>query len=169
MPPGRGNATMLNMERFDIVRATEIAAKAHEGQVDKVGADYIHHPLAVAELVQGEDPKLVAILHDVIEDSDLTLEDLVGMGCPLHIANSVRLVSHSPDYDDTHEGYFRDILRIAESGDQNAIDVKFADLTHNSDRRRIADPTERDFKRWGKYAKAKDILRPLVSEYLKQL
>lgn len=154
---------------FDITKATEIARTAHEGQVDKAGVDYILHPLSVMEMVEGEETKMVAVLHDVVEDSDMTLERLIQMGCPVHIANSVGLVTHSPDYDDTHEGYFRDIRKIASSGDQNAIDVKYADLTHNSDRRRIDQPVERDFKRWDKYAQAKDILRPLVSGYLKEL
>lgn len=56
--------------------ALEIATKAHKGQVDKAGVDYIKHPLKVASMVTSEKAKIVALLHDVIEDSEYTLEDL---------------------------------------------------------------------------------------------
>lgn len=157
------------MEKFNISRAFEIATRAHEGQVDKAGVDYIAHPIAVSALVHGEEAKLVALLHDVVEDSELTTDDLLSMGCPDHIVRSIDLVTHGANYDGTPESYFKDIQRIVDSGDQNAIDVKFADLTHNSDRRRIDSPTIQDEERWAKYEKARNMLRPLISDYLNDI
>ena len=157
------------MEKFSLEFATAIAESAHEGQVDKNDVPYIFHPLGVMDMVQGEDAKTVALLHDVLEDSDLTPNDLRELGCPDHVLVAVELVTHGLDYDDTHEGYFRDIQRIADSKNQLAIDVKFADITHNSDQTRISNPTDRDFKRWGKYVIARDMLKPLVSDYLRDI
>jgi len=116
------------MEKFSLEFATAIAESAHEGQVDKNDVPYIFHPLGVMDMVQGEDAKTVALLHDVLEDSDLTPNDLRELGCPDHVLVAVELVTHGLDYDDTHEGYFRDIQRIADSKNQLAIDVKFADI-----------------------------------------
>lgn len=155
------------MVEFSLELATAVAFEAHEGQVDKAGVDYINHPMGVMELVEGHDAKLLAIIHDVVEDSPITFEELLDMGCPPHVIDALRLVTHDPDFDGTHEAYFKKIHKIADSGNQLAIDMKFADLTHNTDRRRInGEPTERDVVRWGKYEKSKAILRPLVSGYL---
>ena len=154
------------MEKFSLGVAKAIAIKAHEGQLDHSGEPYINHPSAVMNFVQDPDAKMVAILHDVVEDSEMSFNDLQNLGCPLIIIEALRLVTHPPDFDHTEDAYMREIQKIADSKNQLAIDVKFADLTHNSDLSRLPHPSERDMQRWRKYQKAKEILRPLISNYL---
>ncbi len=158
------------MVEFSLELAAAVAYEAHLGQVDKAGVEYINHPMGVMDLVQGHDTKLLAIIHDVVEDSPTTFEDLLEMGCPTHIIDALRLVTHEPDFDGSHAAYFRKIQKIAGSGNQLAIDLKFADLTHNTNVTRInGNPTERDYTRWAKYEISKAILRPLVSGYLLEI
>ena len=74
-------------------RAIEIAKKAHEGQIDKAGADYIGHPLRVMEMGRTEDEKIVGVLHDVIEDSDWTFEMLEEEGFAPEIIEALRCLT----------------------------------------------------------------------------
>ncbi len=158
------------MVEFSLELATAVAYEAHLGQVDKAGVDYINHPMGVMDIVQGYDAKLLAIVHDVVEDSPTTFEDLLEMGCPIQVVDALRLVTHEPDFDGSHSAYFNKIQKIADSGNQLAIDLKFADLAHNTDPTRInGEPTERDYVRWAKYEVSKSILRPLVSGYLLEI
>ena len=73
--------------------ALEIAVKAHEGQVDKNGVAYILHPLAVAGLLETLELKTIAVLHDTIEDTDVTAEYLLEKGIPKHIVEAVQLLN----------------------------------------------------------------------------
>lgn len=155
------------MQAFSLERAIEIAITAHEGQVDKQGLPYILHPMRVMSMMEGVDVKIVAALHDTIEDTWVTGEYLLQEGCPKRIVDSVVLLSHAPEYNGNHEEYFEKIRKICESGDQWAIDVKFADNTDNLDPLRIDVPTERDYVRWAKYKQSREMLRPFVSSYLK--
>lgn len=151
---------------FTLDQAVEIAKRAHEGQTDKAGKPYIEHPIFVMEHLQTEEEKMTGVLHDVVEDSDMTFEDLERLGCPPRVIDALRLVTHPKDFDGTEESYMKGIGKIVISGNQIAINVKFVDLTHNSDLTRIPNPTDKDLARVVKYKKGLDLLRPLVSDYL---
>lgn len=128
-------------------QALAIAEDAHKGQVDKAGVDYIQHPLFVASLVEGELAKTVALLHDVVEDSDWTLEDLRKEGLPEEVVQAVGILTKK-----RNENYEEYILRVKQN--PLARQVKLADLQHNSDLSRLANVTDRDRKRVAKYQKA---------------
>ena len=134
-----------------IERARAIAESAHAGQVDKAGADYITHPLRVCDAVIGEDAKIVAVLHDVVEDSDWTLEGLREEGFSDAVVDAVDALTHRAD-----EDYF-DAIRRARDNDL-ARAVKLADLADNSDRTRLGMVTEDDERRLRKYAEARAII-----------
>ena len=134
-------------------RAYEIAAAAHRGQVDKSGVAYINHPLTVAANV-GENISavIVALLHDVAEDTSLTVDDL-RQKIPLTAAEirALELLTH-----DEKISYAEYIARI--KADDLARTVKLADLRHNSDLSRIKNPAPNDFARAEKYRAALNIL-----------
>lgn len=111
-------------------KAMLLAYDAHHGQRDKAGIPYIFHPFHLAEQMPDELTTCVALLHDVVEDTPLTLDDLAG-DFPPAIINALALLTHQPDtsYDD----YIR-----ALRDDPIAAIVKRADLLHNSDESRLA-------------------------------
>ncbi len=154
-------------KNFTLKKAIEIAKNAHKGQVDKAGKSYIEHSLYVMDQLRGREAKMTGILHDIVEDSNMTFEDLKKAGCPSKVITALKLVTHSKDYKGTEEEYIKFIQIIADLGNQLAIDVKFVDLTHNSDLSRLTKPTEKDLARVEKYRKSMEILKPLVSSYLK--
>lgn len=135
-----------------IERAIEIAAKAHEGQFDKAGSPYIFHPLRVMLSLSGEEERIVAVLHDVVEDSDLTLEDLKSQGFSSSIIEAVESLTKRPG-----ENY-EDFVRRAAC---NSIgrEVKLADLSDNFDLSRIEKPNEKDYERVKKYQRAINIIQ----------
>jgi (p)ppGpp synthase/HD superfamily hydrolase len=108
--------------------AMRLATRAHEGQTDLGGQPYIGHPLRVMGLVPGVDAKLVAVLHDVLEDTDVGVDDLRAHGVPEPVIQAVRILTRSPG-----ETYERFIERVAASGNRLAILVKLADLHDNTD------------------------------------
>jgi guanosine-3',5'-bis(diphosphate) 3'-pyrophosphohydrolase len=126
--------------------AIAIATKAHDGQFDKAGKPYISHPLTVMAQMDTLESKIVAVLHDAIEDSDLKITDLVQQGFPDFIVKAIAAITKLDG--EAYEDY---ILRVK----SNAIarKVKIADLTHNMDISRISNPTEKDFQRLEKYQK----------------
>ena len=128
-------------------QALAIAEDAHKGQFDKAGVDYIQHPLFVASLVEGELAKTVALLHDVVEDSDWTLEDLRKEGLPEEVVQAVGIITKK-----RNENYEEYILRVKQN--PLARKVKLADLQHNSDLSRLTTVTEIDRKRAEKYRQA---------------
>ncbi len=154
-------------KNFTLKKAIEIAKNAHKEQVDKAGKLYIEHPLYIMNQLRGREEKIAGILHDVVEDSNMTFEDLRKVGCPVKIITALKLVTHPKDYKGTEDEYMNGIRAIANSGNQIAIDLKFVDLTHNSDLSRLPKPTEKDLARVEKYRKSMEILKPLVSSYLK--
>jgi len=137
-----------------IRRAYETAAVAHRGQTDKAGVDYINHPLAVAAHV-GENISavIVALLHDVAEDTPITVDDLREK-IPLtdDETQALKLLTH-----DEKISYTDYVKRIKQNDLARA--VKIADLTHNSDITRIKNPAPKDFSRVEKYSAALEILR----------
>ena len=133
-------------------RAIAIAAKAHEGQVDKAGNPYLDHPLFVMENVNSIDQKIVAVLHDAVEDSELTLEQLRSEGFPEVLVSAIEAITKIEG-----EAYATYLERVI--ANPIALPVKIADVTHNLDLRRIANPTEADFQRIAKYKKVLSQLR----------
>ena len=135
-----------------INKAIETAARAHDGQLDKAGKPYILHPLRVMMNVEGgEMEQCAAVLHDVLEDSPLTAEDLAAEGFGVEIIEAVKLLTRTAD-----EDYLEYVRRLKANPIAKA--VKLADLTDNMDMSRIKEPTERDYKRLEKYKRAKEIL-----------
>lgn len=127
-------------------KALEFARKAHAGQKDKAGADYILHPIKVALYMDTDEEKAVAYLHDVLEDTDITLEDL--KKCfPNEIADAV--VDITKRNDESYENYIKRLSRC-----KTAKKVKAADLLHNLDITRIKSPSKKDFDRLEKYKKS---------------
>ena len=124
-----------------------IARIAHKGQVDKSGTDYINHPFAVARCVETEDEKCVALLHDVLEDSTFTADDLRAAKIPNKIIEAVKILTHKDgvSYDD----YISQIKQ-----NELARKVKMSDLTHNMDLSRLNEATDKDLKRKEKYERA---------------
>lgn len=144
------NLEFLRMSPM-VEKAYEIASKAHAGTKDKGGEDYINHPIAVAaQLVEyGEKYVSVALMHDVIEDTDVTINDLEGE-FPADVIDALSLLTHAGHYR-THEEYMKAyveyVMAIKESGNDIALKVKLADLNNNMDISRIPNPTEKDYKR----------------------
>jgi hypothetical protein len=120
------------MINTDLTRkAMAIAYNAHHGQNDKDGVPYIFHPIHVAESMTTEYETIAALLHDVVEDTDITIEDLIDEGFPDDVIEAIRLLTHEKGI-----GY----CEYLESIKTNAIatTVKLADLAHNSDETRLA-------------------------------
>ncbi|WP_279479688.1 HD domain-containing protein [Aureimonas sp. SK2] len=135
-----------------IERADRIAAEAHAGQIDKAGAPYISHPRRVSATVNGTTAKVVALLHDVVEDGPgWTLDRLKVEGFPDEVVAAVDALTHREG-----EDYF-DAVRRAGAHPIARI-VKLADLSDNSDRTRLGEIGEREEKRLEKYARATAML-----------
>lgn len=127
--------------------ALSIAKKAHAGQVDKAGVDYIQHPLYVASQVKTEQEKTVALLHDVIEDSDVTVDDLLASGLSNEVVTAVQILTKK-------EGQsYQEYLEKVKSNNLARV-VKLADLKHNSDLSRLKSVTNTDYERVKKYKNA---------------
>ncbi|WP_027611696.1 HD domain-containing protein [Pseudomonas sp. URIL14HWK12:I6] len=133
-------------------RAISIAATAHAGQVDKGGAPYILHPLKVMLRMTTLEERIVAVLHDVVEDCGISLDDLRKEGFSEEILSAIESVTKVPG-----ESYEDFVDRAA----QNPIGrvVKLADLEENSDLSRIASPSWEDLERVEKYRRAIGRLR----------
>ena len=135
-------------------KAMCLAYQAHHGQTDKAGLPYIHHPLHLAESMDDELSCTVALLHDTVEDTALTLADLA-QEFPAQVVEAVSLLTHQPGVD-----YFDYVRAIA--ANSLAAKVKLADLTHNSDASRVAGteiPPAQTAIRLEKYKKAMALLR----------
>jgi len=132
-------------------RAIQIAAKAHAGQVDKAGQPYILHPIRVMLSVRSPLERLAAILHDVVEDTDLSFDDLAAEGFPKEVIEAVRALTKQPG-----EARIEAALRAAQN--PIACAVKLADVADNMDISRITQPTEKDFARLREYQAVREIL-----------
>ena len=131
--------------------ALSIAKKAHEGQYDKAGVDYIEHPIYVASQVDTEEEKAVALLHDVIEDSPVSAEELLQASLPETVVTAVQVLTKKKEQD--YQTYLETVKK-----NPLARVVKLADLKHNSDLSRLSSITEKDRERLKKYKKAIDFL-----------
>lgn len=132
-------------------RALDFATRAHFGQTDKAGVDYIEHPKRVSSFCHTHEAKIAALLHDTIEDCDVALEDLRALDLPESSLEAVELLTKK-DGDD-YESY---ISRIAAHA--VARETKLADLRNDMDLSRLENPTKEDFARREKYRGAQAIL-----------
>ncbi len=132
-------------------RALEIAIQAHRGQVDKGGQPYILHPIRVMLRVSSMDAKIAALLHDVVEDSDITIEDLRREGFAEPILEAVEALTKRKG---------EDRISAAHRAAQNELarEVKLADIAENMDLNRIPNPTDKDFARLREYEQVQAIL-----------
>ena len=132
--------------------AIKIMFAAHKDQLDKSGLPYVFHPWHVAEQMTDEVSCTAALLHDVIEDTDITAEYLLTAGISPEVVEVVKLLTHPKGTD-----YFDYVRRLKPNPVARA--VKLADLRHNSDpTRAVLHPTEHDMQRHAKYKKAIAIL-----------
>ena len=129
-------------------KVLHLAVNAHHGQFDRGGTPYILHPLKVMHYLKTDDEELmcIAILHDVIEDTKTTWNDLKAIGCSDRILKALFALTKFPGY--TYEEYKQCVFENAD-----AMKVKKADLRHNSDIRRLKGVREKDIERISKYHK----------------
>lgn len=129
-------------------RAIEIATEAHRGQLDKAGCDYIEHPLRVMAAGKSLDEKIVGVLHDVVEDTNWTFEDLAAEGFSAEVIEALRCVTKLSE----SEPYDKFIARVKRN--PLAVAVKLNDLSDNMDIRRLPYLSDKDVKRLKRYLKA---------------
>lgn len=133
-------------------RAIFIAVNAHIGQTDKAGKPYIFHPLRVMQACPSIDEKIVAVLHDTIEDTTVTTEILAKEKFPQYIIDAVLVLTK-----DKKESYADFIRRV--SWNPLAAAVKIEDIKDNMDTSRLTEVTEEDRERLNKYASALRVLK----------
>ncbi len=138
-------------------KAMRIAYDAHHGQLDKTGTPYIFHPFHVAETMTSEAAVIVALLHDVIEDTDITPEALAQEGFSEDILIALSLLTHNPA-----EEYMDYISRLSTC--PLALEVKLGDLRHNSDITRLDGLDAQMEARQKKYAKAIHLLEAISDD-----
>ena len=132
-----------------LVKAIAVANEAHKDKKTLSGRPYILHPLHLMLQMDSEEEMITAVLHDVVEDSIVNLEDLQAMGFPPRVLDALALLTH----DKEELSYEKYILAI--KSNPLAVRVKLADLTHNMDVRRIPTPlSQGELRRLGKYQRA---------------
>lgn len=142
----------VNMIYTDMTkRALNLCFEAHKEQRDKSGMPYVFHPFHLAEQMRDEDTTIVALLHDVIEDTSYTIADLAEMGFHERVCAAIELMTHDPQIP-----YPVYIERIKANPIAKA--VKLADLRHNSDMSRLDVITSKDAERVKKYFMAIEML-----------
>ena len=134
-------------------KALKLCFEAHKEQTDKTGMPYVFHPFHLAEQMTEEHSCVCALLHDVVEDTDYTFEDLEAMGFPEEVIDALKLLTHDPEVP-----YMDYVAVIANNPIAKA--VKVADLRHNSDLSRMDDSQidEWAIKRTEKYKTALKLL-----------
>lgn len=133
-------------------KALKLSFEAHKEQTDKSGMPYVYHPFHLAEQMDTEETVIVALLHDVVEDTDYTLQDIANMGFPQSVINALALMTH-----DKAVPYMDYVAKIKENPIATA--VKLADLRHNSDISRLDIVDDKAMQRLQKYKKAIALLR----------
>lgn len=132
-------------------KALKLCFEAHKEQVDKTGLPYVFHPFHLAEQMDDEISTVCALLHDVVEDTEITLEMLGEMGYPQNVLDVLALLTHDESVP------YMDYVKMI-STNPTATKVKIADLTHNSDVTRLDVVDKWAKKRNKKYKKALRIL-----------
>ena len=133
-------------------KALKVCFEAHKEQIDKTGMPYVFHPFHLAEQMDDEISTVCALLHDVVEDTEMTFASLSEMGFPAAVIEVLNLLTHEDDVP-----YMDYVKKIGTN--PIAKKVKIADLTHNSDMTRLAQIDEKALKRNAKYAEALRLLR----------
>lgn len=128
-------------------RAVQIAAEAHAGQKDKSGAPYLLHPLRMMLRMHSDAAMMAAMLHDVVEDSDWTLDGLRAEGFSEEVIEAVDCLTHRTD--ENYEAFVR-----RAKGNAIARQVKLADLEDNMNLKRLSEVTSKDLARLEKYHRA---------------
>lgn len=132
-------------------KALKFCFEAHKDQKDKSGMPYVFHPFHLAEQMETEETTIVALLHDVAEDTQYTLEDISAMGFGDAVMEALRLMTHDENVE------YMDYVRAIKDN-PIAKAVKLADLRHNSDITRLDVVDENALARREKYRKAMEIL-----------
>lgn len=133
--------------------ALKLCFEAHKEQLDKSGMPYVFHPFHLAEQMKDEDSTIVALLHDVVEDTEYTLQELESYGFSPRVMEAIALLTHAPEV--AYEDYLEKIR-----SNPLAKTVKLADIMHNADQTRLDahDPRAEYLKK--KYQRALQILNP---------
>ena len=134
---------MANLEK-----ALLIATKGHLGQTDRFDKPYIYHPLRIMMKMETEEEQIVAILHDIIEDTDMTLKDLEKEGFSSEVITAIDLLTRYPEEGQTYEEYVKRM-----KGNYLAMKVKLGDLEDNMNPNRFPKINENAIKRMKKYTK----------------
>ncbi len=132
-------------------KAINLMFKKHKDQVDKSGLPYVFHPFHIAEQMKDENTTIVALLHDIVEDTDTTFEDLKEMGFNDKVIDALKLMTHNKD-----EDYFKYVEKIGKN--PIARKVKIKDLEHNMDTSRLDVVTKKDKERVKKYIRCHNYL-----------
>ncbi len=134
-------------------KAMRLCYEAHKGQYDKSGVPYIFHPIHLAEQLEDERDICVALLHDVIEDTEYTIDDIVECGFPGEVIEAIKILTRDKSID------YMDYIALVKENDI-AKRVKLKDLEHNSDPTRLANikDTEKRAVLSERYEKAKKYL-----------
>lgn len=133
-------------------KALKLCFKAHKKQVDKSGIPYVFHPFHLAEQMETEETTVVALLHDLVEDTRYTIKYLTKKGFPKTITDAIKLLTHEKGVN-----YMDYVKKIKSNPIARA--VKIADLKHNSDLTRLDEITEKALKRREKYLEALELLK----------
>ena len=139
------------MEPSPLEKALALALRAHQGQMDKSGLPYILHPIRLMMRVEDPQAKVVALLHDVLEDSDMTENDLQNAGFDKQIIEAVVCLTKTPSID-----YMEYIRRIKKNS--LATQVKLVDLEDNLNANRLKEIEQKDCERMARYLQAREIL-----------
>lgn len=133
-------------------KALKLSFEAHKDQVDKSGMPYVYHPFHLAEQMNDENTTIVALLHDVAEDTNITVDDIRKMGFNEEVCVALKLMTH-----DENVPYMNYVKKLKDNPIAKA--VKLADLKHNSDLTRLDIVDEKVLKRVDKYKMAIGILK----------
>ncbi len=132
-------------------KALKLSFEAHKNQVDKSGLPYVYHPFHLAEQMTDENSTVIALLHDVVEDTEYTFDDLQKLGFNDVIIEALKLLTH-----DDAVPYMEYVKAV--QGNETARAVKLADLKHNSDLTRLDFVDEKALVRKEKYEEAIKLL-----------
>ena len=138
---------MANLES-----AIAMAVKALTGQTDKAGEPYILHPLRVMFSLSSNNERIVGVLHDVVEDTELSFDDLRKMGFSEAVVDALKAVTKLPEEEGSDEGYLAFVKRAG--ANPIARQVKIADLLDNLDVTRLDEVNEKSARRISKYLRA---------------
>lgn len=141
-------------------KALNLMFEKHKDQVDKAGIPYVFHPFHLAEQMPDETSTLVALMHDLVEDTDVTFEDLSSMGFPEEVVEAIKLLTHDKSID-----YLDYVEKISKNS--LARKVKIADLEHNMDPSRLSEEQKNSPKRKAKYemyVKSLELLKSMENQ-----